>query len=197
MELSDGFLIYPRVTPAVFVSTVSLTWSAQTSVGVICDDQEGAITELGNSIVAINALAGREARIYDAFIGTRTYLRTGVDHVEQYNDRIYEHRYRDHFESLGFERDVATNTDDLLNFNLIKKESIAEDFIAVEFNKLSNEIKSINKNADEIVLDYTISGFTNSNNRHISMARELTKYYIYNQEDGFIYDFSNRLSATK
>jgi hypothetical protein len=172
MELSDGYVVYPSIPPSTFISSTSLTWDNRGLIGVIADDQETALTTLGPPIIAANALAGRTVKIFDMIEGEIVYLQWRLREAKN-----------------GGNEFPPQNVLDDVSAEFIKRDAIANDYIALFFYKLSDETDSIDKNASEISMDYTYEEYTLHNIKHIQLKRELSKYYIYNQDIDIIYDF--------
>jgi hypothetical protein len=188
--LTDGFLDMPQFTEAQFV-TESLSWTSQKLVGIVCDDPAQAVATLGPAIVAINLSNGRDVRVFDADEDTMNFLRNELTRVPVRSDKIFDYTWVwDENYRHGTPVDIPENVQDLINLEYVRKDGDANNFIGAFFIKINEGIEGIDKDASEIVMDYTYhSPFVSSNARHRELRREMYQYYIYNQDESFIYDF--------
>jgi len=189
MVFSDGFLAYPEIQPDLFIDSESLSWTNEGIIGVICDDPGVAAESLGSLIVLANLAEGRDVKVFNFNDGQILYLQVEEERFDQFNDKIHEYKWRIIAERDGLSAFPNTNELSSINPEIVSQDSKSENYIAVIFNSISNKIKSIDRFASEISMDYTYGGDSADHNSHIRLRRELSKYYIYNQDKDTIYDF--------
>jgi hypothetical protein len=171
----------PQFTESGFV-TESLNWTNQKLVGVVCDDVDAAIATLGPSIISLNAGNSRDVRVYSADADTMNFLTIDRYDVPVNTDKIFDYSWNP--------QPTIENEQDLISLEFIRKDAVANDYIACFFIVINPGIHSIDKDASEIIMDYTyFDPFGESNVRHRELKRELYQYYIYNQDESFVYDF--------
>ena len=186
MVLRDGYLVYRSMTPSEFIQE-SLTWTNEKLVSVICDNQVGALNELGPSIITLNFLNDREVRAYDANNSLMLFEQIARDYVPYFSDRIFEFSWRNLAVRNGETPYPPTNVNDSINYEFIRKEASEVGYFGLFFIKINPNIQSIDKVASDICMDYT---YVSSNNeKHYWLIKNTYKYYIYNQSENKIYDF--------
>jgi len=183
MNLLDGYLKYRSLSVSAFVEE-SITWDNIGLIGVICDDQNEAISDLYIPLMAINSLNGRDLRIFDANEDLITVYQNERGAVPEFTDHIFDWMWEE-------DRDGWTppsNILDSMSFELIRKEATREGYYALFFFKFPEYLDGVDFTASQIAVDYTY-GSTFDEVSHARMKRELFRYYIYNQEENVFYDF--------
>jgi hypothetical protein len=184
MVLLDGYLNYRSLTIQEFIDE-SITWTNIGSVGVICDDQEQAISDLYIPLININTANGRDLRIFDANDDLIRVYSQYPDNVPYFSDHIYDWMW----EKDNNYEDPPTNVLSNISYELIKDEAIEEGYYSLFFFKFPDHLEGIDFTASQISKDYTYSSTYDQQNKHMRLKRELYKYYIYNQDEERIYDF--------
>jgi len=181
MILSDGFLDMPSFTEAEIV-TESLTWDNTGLIGIVCDDPATAVANLGADIILENGNNSRDVRVYNANTSEISYLIIGGFNLTPYTDKIFDYSWNP--------ADIVQNQLDLISFELTLKRSQDDGYVAVFFIQINEGIYSLDKDASELVLDYTyLCPFGYSNLRYKDLKRNSSRFYIYNQDNDTIYDF--------
>lgn len=180
MNLIDGYLNMRSLSKNDFIDE-SITWNNDGLIAVVCDNQEDAIATLHDPLVDRNNLEGRDLRIFDANEGRMIVYNNQPDAIPEFSDHIFDWMWL--ADKKGWTPPI--NVIDVISYEFIRKNSADDEYYGLFFLKLPSNIKGIDWIASQIAMDYTNS----SNLYHINLKKQLSKYYIYDQNTDVIYDF--------
>jgi hypothetical protein len=181
MKFIDGYLNFVKLSEQEFIDE-STTWKNNGIICVICDNSEEAISDLSNKIIEKNLEYDREVKIFNALNDKIQILKNKPSRVPYFSDKIFDWMW---IEAVN---EPVQDTNDYMSFEFIRKTSKEIGFYSLFFFNYPPYIEYIDKNATQIVLDYTKS-FGGNNSLHIEMKRECSIYYIYDQENNYFYKF--------
>jgi len=190
MNLTDGYLIYPKLTVSEFVEESS-SWTAGL-YAVVCDNATQANTDLSDILTEYNVLLGRSLSVYNYDSDEIVYYRIEPEVFSFYFDRIHREQWRRHAVLYGKNAYPSTNTSSFLNMSHLLSKHLIDSSCGVGFLTLPSSITSVDKMASQIAYNYTYpSGNPNDDNyKNREMKRTSSTYYVYNQEDNSFYRFS-------
>jgi len=184
MKLCKGCLIYPHQSPSEWVDNEAPTFTNSGIIGIVCDDQESAFNELAPLLMDLNP------NILSVDSDNSTMLYNSIHPTfSRFTDHMYDYMWAEQAEKLGGYGEAPQGVPFKYNFEYLDNQSRIHGFIAVVFIKITDKIKCLDKLASQISLDYTKLRPADINIRHVELRCQLSKYYIYNQEEGRIYDF--------
>jgi hypothetical protein len=184
VKYCEGYLKYNAFTPTEWVNNESPLFDNSGIIGVVCDDQEAAFNELTPLLGSVNPL-----------IVTVDEENSLINHnlldydIPRFTDKMYDYIWREEIKKTKGFLFAPRNVPGKINFEYLNKQSRIQDFIAVVFIKISDDIDCLDPIASQISYDYTAADGNDSNIRHRLLRCQLSKYYIYNQEENLIYDF--------
>lgn len=180
MNLLDGYIIYPQLTVAQFMSETT-EWEPGL-YGIICDDAEEAYNDLAALLINYNALLGRSLNVYNYDSDTLTYYRIDAERFPFNFDRMYRIEWRYRARTQGLNMYPATNQSGGMNLDFLRNSYIANSSYGLVFLSLSNEITGVDKICSQIAYDYTYITLKNKHMKRTSIA-----YYVYDQNDNVFY----------